>query len=109
MSIATIDRKGGTLVRLQTKPSSYGHLWRVGTCSNGGPLGVALTAGRSVVVRIDLHVNAGAPLSINQLDRLRHRVGIFAAMFHGFEAQASPVHIRVLRTILPESSQQISE
>jgi len=37
-------------------------------------------------------------LGIDQFDSLRHRVGIFATVRHRFEAQASPVHVRVSRT-----------
>jgi hypothetical protein len=30
--------------------------------------------------------DAGAALTIDKIDSLRHRIGIFAAMVHGFEA-----------------------
>ena len=40
------------------------------------------------------------PLGVDQLDRLRHRVGIFPAVLHRFEAQAGAVHVRVLRTLV---------
>jgi hypothetical protein len=30
--------------------------------------------------------DAGAALTIDKIDGLRHRIGIFAAMVHGFEA-----------------------
>ena len=42
----------------------------------------------------------GAALGVDQLDRLRHRVGIFPAVLHGFEAQAGAVPMRVLRTLV---------
>src|ERR1700704_423758 len=37
----------------------------------------------------DRHVDAGAVFGVHQLDGLRHGVGIFAAVLHSFEAQAS--------------------
>ena len=48
----------------------------------------------------DRLVDAGAALSIDQFDGLRHRVGIFPAVFHGFEAQAGTVQVRVLRVFV---------
>jgi hypothetical protein len=36
----------------------------------------------------DRHVDAGAALGIDQFDGLRHGVGIFPAVLHGFEVQA---------------------
>jgi len=39
----------------------------------------------------DRQVNAGSALSVDGLDGLRHGVGIFAAVLHGFEAQADAV------------------
>jgi hypothetical protein len=48
----------------------------------------------------DRHVYAGSAFGIDQFDCLRHCVGIFAAMLHGFEAQAGAVHMRVLRAFV---------
>jgi hypothetical protein len=44
-------------------------------------------------VRCDRHVNTGAAKSIGQFDRLRHCIGILAAMIQRFEAKASPAHM----------------
>ena len=46
----------------------------------------------------DRHVNTRAAFCIDELDCLWHGVGIFAAVIHGFEAQTSPIKVRVLRT-----------
>ena len=48
-----------------------------------------------LAVLCDRDVDAGAALSIDQFDSLRHRIGIFAAMIHGFEAQPCPIQMRV--------------
>jgi hypothetical protein len=44
-----------------------------------------------LAVLCDRHVDAGAALGMDQLDGLRHGVGIFPAVLHGFEAQAGAV------------------
>jgi hypothetical protein len=56
----------------------------------------------------DRLVDAGAALSIDQLDGLGHRVGIFSAVLHGFEAQGVP-SICGLVAAFPASSLQICE
>ena len=48
----------------------------------------------------DRHVNAGAALGVDELDRLRHGVGLFPAVLHGFKAQTGAVHMRVLRALV---------
>jgi hypothetical protein len=47
----------------------------------------------------DRDVDAERALSIDQFDGLSVVSGLFPAVFHGLEAQASPVHTRVLRTL----------
>src|ERR1700704_3532236 len=48
----------------------------------------------------DRHIDGGPSLSVDELDGLRHGVGILAALIHRFEAAAGPVHMRVLRTFV---------
>jgi hypothetical protein len=45
------------------------------------------------------HVGARPALRVDQFDRLRHCVGILAAVLHGLEPEAAAVHRRILRTI----------
>lgn len=52
----------------------------------------------------DRHVDTGAAVSIDQLDRLRHGVGIFSAVLHSLKANAGPIQVRVLRTLSGVSS-----
>lgn len=52
----------------------------------------------------DRHVDAGAPLGVDQFDGLRHRVGIFPAMVQRFEAKVGPDQVGILRDVLPASS-----
>ena len=50
------------------------------------------------------------PLGVDQLDRLRHRVGIFPAVLHSFEAQAGAVQMWVLRAFVGRHlSKSVSE
>jgi hypothetical protein len=53
------------------------------------------------VVLRDRHIDARAPLSIDQLDRLRHGVRIFATVLNRFEAKAGAIQEGILRTVLP--------
>src|SRR6266581_3452068 len=48
----------------------------------------------------DWNIDGGPSLSVDELDSLRHRVGIFPAVLHGFEAQASAVPMRILRAFV---------
>src|SRR5258708_32007705 len=54
-----------------------------------------LTVDHLAILR-DRHIDAGAAFGIDQLDGLRHGVGVLAAVFHGFKAKAGPVQMRVL-------------
>jgi hypothetical protein len=55
----------------------------------------------------DRHIDAGAALGVDELDSFRHRVGIFAAVLHRFEAQAGAVPYTDLADVCPVSSPQI--
>jgi hypothetical protein len=53
---------------------------------------VSLTIHHLAVLR-DRNADAGTTCGVDQFDRLGHRIGIFPAVFHGFEAQTSPDHV----------------
>jgi len=53
-----------------------------------------------VPILCDRHIDGGPALGVDQVDGLWHRVRIFPAVLHGLEAQASPVHVRVLRALV---------
>ena len=56
---------------------------------------VSLTIHDLTILR-DRHVDARTAFGVSQYDGLRHIVGIFPTMIHGFKAKAATVHLRVL-------------
>jgi hypothetical protein len=57
---------------------------------------VSLTIHDLTVLR-DRHVDARTAFGVGKFDGLRHIVGIFPTMIHGFKVKATTVHLRVLR------------
>jgi hypothetical protein len=57
---------------------------------------VSLTIHDLTILR-DRHVDARTAFDVGKFDGLRHIVGIFPTMIHGFKAKAATVHLRVLR------------
>ena len=86
-------------VRIAGGLGFYGDSWRPirASIERGN---VQYVASDHLAVLRDRHIDGGPSLSVDELDHLRHRVGIFAAVLLRFEAEAGAVHMRFLRTLV---------